>query len=158
MALTKLQDRDGLIYVIADGCGHYKVGFSNCQGLEERLKDLQCGNAFRLRCVHSRTIPIHLSHDVELMAHDLLKPFRVRGEWFRARSEAVIKAVDDCVERAILIDRNLDGAIDDLHDAASEWYNMKRDEAIQSMKSDGQRSIRESISRRSGYTKITATI
>lgn len=110
MAFAKLQDRDGIVYIIADGCGHYKVGATNCQGLERRLIELQCGNAFRLRVVHQRLCPIDLTIHIETMSHQLLAASRVRGEWFRGKASLIIDAVNECADRAM----SMDDAMDDL--------------------------------------------
>ena len=107
MASINLAERDGLIYVITDGCGHYKIGKSNCQGLDQRLAMLQIGNAFRLRVVHQRLCPLDLAFHIELMAHKFLAVYRVRGEWFRSKEDIIVKGVDECVDRGLSMDEAL---------------------------------------------------
>src|SRR5690349_4201923 len=122
MATTKIPERDGLIYVITDGVGHFKIGVSNCQGLNDRIVSLQCGNAFRLRAIHHRTFPIELSFHIEKMAHQLLAASRVRGEWFRGKPQDIIDAVNDCVERAL----TMDDAIEDLFVIAQQQKEARK--------------------------------
>lgn len=115
MANGTLYTRDGLIYVITDGCGNFKVGISDCKVVLKRVAELQVGNAFRLRLVHSRTFPKSYRELVEETAHDSLSSCRVRGEWFRSNKERVIAAVDDAVARITsLSDEAVDEAMNDL--------------------------------------------
>ena len=115
MAKGTLYTRDGLIYVITDGLGHFKVGISTCKSVLTRLAELQVGNAFRLRLVHTRTFPNGHRELIEETAHDSLSSCRVRGEWFRSDQQRVISAVDDAVTRITsMSDEAVDEAMNDL--------------------------------------------
>ena len=77
-----------------------KIGYCNDWGLEERLKSLQTGNPSRLRVIASAMG--YMSH--ERRCHNILKPYRLTGEWFQWTPEvaAFVKALEDGgVERAI---------------------------------------------------------
>lgn len=149
MALCKIPDRDGLIYVITDGCGHYKIGFTNCQGLEDRLGVLQIGNAFRLRVVHQRLCPIDLSYHIEMMAHQLLAAYRVRGEWFRSKEDVVVNGVNECVDRGL----SMDDALADLIVIAEQQKEIYR--TTRAPKTDLQEVMKEDTLR---LERLGATI
>lgn len=119
---TRVPGRDGLIYIVADRMGNFKVGFTNCQGMADRLSDLQIGNPFQLSVVYSRIIPLDITIHIEQMAHQLLAAHHIRGEWFRGKSDMIIKAVNDCVERAL----GMDDAIEDLIAIAEQQKQVSR--------------------------------
>ena len=72
-------ERDLYIYAIKEvETGVVKIGIS-CDPLK-RIKTLQTGNSSRLEIVAIRHAPNGLAD--ERAAHERLKDFRVRGEWF----------------------------------------------------------------------------
>ena len=72
-------ERDLYIYAIKEvETGAVKIGIS-CDPLK-RIKTLQTGNSSRLEIVAIRHAPNGLAD--ERAAHERLKDFRVRGEWF----------------------------------------------------------------------------
>lgn len=149
MALTKLQDREGLIYIITDGVGHFKIGVTNCQGLDDRLSSLQTGNAFRLRVVHQRLCPLELSFHIETMAHQLLAASRVRGEWFRGTQPGIVAAVDECVDRAM----SMDDAIEDLFVIAAQQMEFRKPVPVD--RTDLEEAIHSDTKRKDRITGLT---
>lgn len=66
------------VYVISDGCGHVKIGVA--RDPEKRLRELQVGNANKLRVIGH--FWCDRPGDSEAAAHRELDYCRARGEWF----------------------------------------------------------------------------
>lgn len=80
-----------------------KVGATD-RDIEERLAEANKG-AFAIAsytCLHYRVTPNPF--EAERIAHELLAPWRVKGEFFEATPEAVKSVLDVAVERAELLD------------------------------------------------------
>jgi hypothetical protein len=64
-----------------------KIGFTD--ELEERLRDLQTGNASRLRYINRIYIPKHLMNYEEDLAHNHFSDYRLEGEHFDISLEQI---------------------------------------------------------------------
>ena len=122
MAWARLPDAIGIIYVVADGIGHFKIGATTDGGLVGRMEGLQTGNPFRLTLIHSRQIDTTLTFHAEKMTHQYLAAKRVRGEWFRGKRDDIIAAVNLCVNRAL----SMDYAIEELMVIAEQQKELYR--------------------------------
>ncbi len=72
----------GCVYVInAAGTKHYKIGFSSTPGTDDRIRQLQTGNANDLECVLE--LPTFHYRYIEKFLHIVFKSKRIRGEWFK---------------------------------------------------------------------------
>lgn len=75
----------GYVYFISDGQGHVKIGKANDP--LSRLKELQCGNAYKLKIIDliyvvvKRPSWVKTSH-VEHSIHTLFSKHRIHDEWF----------------------------------------------------------------------------
>lgn len=82
----------GYVYVIGfEESGVVKIG--SASSVAARLRELQCGNPFELRCLGAVSIyegnPVH----VEMAAHRLAAEQRIRGEWFLLEAEDAIRTI-----------------------------------------------------------------
>jgi hypothetical protein len=69
------------VYFITDG-QYIKIGYTE-RSVEERLREMQTGNANELHCLGwYKALPYH-----EDELHHLFRHFYVRGEWFLAHAE-----------------------------------------------------------------------
>lgn len=72
----------GCVYVInAVGTKHYKIGFSATPGTDDRIRQMQTGNAYELECVLE--LPTFHYRYIEKFLHIVFKSKRMRGEWFK---------------------------------------------------------------------------
>lgn len=79
------KDNRGSIYFIGDGMGHVKIG--QTRGfIENRLYELQTGNAFSLEVLKRITTPIYELNRYERLFHYLFDEKRItttkQSEWF----------------------------------------------------------------------------
>ena len=84
------------VYVIADGHGNFKIGIT--QDVDERLRQLQTGNASLLVAVFVR----HFSSEsesrlCETHCHSALHLHAIHGEWFRCSQWQAVDLVRNFV-------------------------------------------------------------
>lgn len=73
------------IYIISDNLGNYKVGITN-NDPNERLLQLQTGNAAKLTLEKTFKVPQSMCYKLEKQAHEQLSyKFVKRGEWFKSK-------------------------------------------------------------------------
>ena len=92
--LVEIGAAAGLVYAIQSArATPVKVGYAAADCLQQRLKDLQTGNPYRLRILASASA--YLSH--ERRSHKALAPDRMTGEWFSwsPRVAAFVAALRD---------------------------------------------------------------
>ena len=83
----------GCVYVInAIGTKHYKIGFSSTPGTDDRIKQMQTGNAHELECVLE--LPTFHYRYIEKFLHIVFKQKRIRGEWFKL-NKADLKKIEE---------------------------------------------------------------
>ena len=74
-------DNEGYVYFIGGRtAGPIKIGVTRASP-EERLKDLQTGNAVRLK-VHAAFLAVEDLYEVEGRIHNALAEYHVGGEWY----------------------------------------------------------------------------
>jgi hypothetical protein len=71
-------DRPCVYIIRATGTNRYKIGKANKAG--HRIRELKKQSPYPLELVH--TIPTDTPFETERNLHQLLRPFRVHGEWF----------------------------------------------------------------------------
>jgi predicted GIY-YIG superfamily endonuclease len=80
------------VYVLSDCNGNFKVGVA--QDVDNRIAQLQTGNACRLVCVYRKSFSCQQDASChEVACHELLAIYRVQGEWFRCQKWEVVDAV-----------------------------------------------------------------
>ena len=70
-----------MVYVISSQNKHYKIGVAKSP--IRRLRELQTAHPFRLAIAAVADWP----NSAERRIHSILRPYRLRGEWFRACDE-----------------------------------------------------------------------
>lgn len=81
----------GIVYVVTDGTGCYKVGKSKDQSIIGRLSSLQVGNPRELsytNCYFCSNYNL-----LEVATHSILEEHRIIGEWFNAGLTNIQSAV-----------------------------------------------------------------
>jgi hypothetical protein len=69
-------------YLYAIECdGYYKVGITT--NVANRMATMQTGNPHEMRIRMQRQVPCEVSSLAEIEMHLALKPFHIRGEWFK---------------------------------------------------------------------------
>lgn len=76
-AREKQANTQGIIYIISNGLGHYKIGFS--ENIKKRVKSLQTSNSKTLTLVKTFSGDL----DTEKRLHKLLKEYNTTGEWYK---------------------------------------------------------------------------
>ena len=72
------------VYFISDGHGHMKIG--KADNTNDRMKELQIGNPFRLHQVLNIMVASpELAYEMEKTLHKYFKNYQMEGEWFRER-------------------------------------------------------------------------
>ena len=79
------------VYVIANDGGHCKVGRSRRP--RTRLSELRLAQSGRLDLLGAVAVKDADAALIEKRAHDILRPFRVRGEWFKTSAAFAMLAV-----------------------------------------------------------------
>jgi hypothetical protein len=83
----------GCVYVInAIGTKHYKIGFSSTPGTDDRIRNMQTGNAHELECILE--LPTFHYRYIEKFLHIVFKSKRIRGEWFKL-NKADLKMIEE---------------------------------------------------------------
>ena len=83
--------RSAFLYVITDGRGEVKVGFS--VDVDKRRANLQTARATTLTVYARECVDCLYPKEAEDMAHKLLERYRVRGEWFKCHPEVALAAI-----------------------------------------------------------------
>lgn len=84
------------IYCITDEQERYKLGFA--ENVDERLKELQTGNAERLTIVYR--MPVKNMRRAETSIHEIFAADRIRqdGEWFKINNIVLLQKVFGVIE------------------------------------------------------------
>ncbi|OED34488.1 hypothetical protein AB832_07470 [Flavobacteriaceae bacterium (ex Bugula neritina AB1)] len=81
----------GLYIIKMKGENIYKIGIAT--NIQLRLKNLQCGNPFKLDLVFfKKSNNNDFSVKIETTLHNLFSSSRMNGEWFRLSNEDLLKA------------------------------------------------------------------
>ncbi|RYD70080.1 MAG: GIY-YIG nuclease family protein [Verrucomicrobiaceae bacterium] len=81
------------IYVISgDMAGPCKIGFSN--NPEKRLRQLQTGHPAKLFLHHTQGFPEDRARLMEQIIHKTIRPFRLKGEWFKIDVASAIAEIE----------------------------------------------------------------
>lgn len=83
------------VYVIADGDGRRKIGFS--QNAQTRLAQLQAAAGGQLLLERHFVCGINQAGAVERLAHQLLAEKRLTGEWFDVTLEEAVAAIEEAI-------------------------------------------------------------
>lgn len=95
------QQKHGHLYIMK--CGEFvKVG--RAKDPKGRLQSVQGANPYEVELLYTRKVPLGGCPYGEAYAHDQLKEFLHRGEWFTCAPEVARRAVDRAVLRADLYD------------------------------------------------------
>lgn len=115
------------LYVIGHAkAGPLKIGIA--KNPAARVRQLQGGNPYRLKCLHTVDCGEYDAATIERMAHSLLRENRLSGEWFDVVVAEARAAVDEAITKIqkgefatlgtatcsinIRVDDNLKAAID----------------------------------------------
>jgi len=95
----------GYIYCIADESARYKLGFAD--DVEERLPELQVGNAERLKIEYRLQVTDHRRAEKSL--HNIFAADRIRmdGEWFKIKDILLLKKIFKIIETTDLEEKYL---------------------------------------------------
>lgn len=82
------------IYAIKSEAGPIKIGVS--KNPKRRLESLILCQPFEAKLIHVEAV--NDAHAVEAAAHELLRSFRRRGEWFDVSIEQAVAAIEEAIE------------------------------------------------------------
>lgn len=97
------------VYLIGPDDGPYKIG--HCTNISMRLTSLQCGNWQELKVQHSITVPMFTAVSAERVMHTRFKDHRIRGEWFDAKLDTLVRQLNAVAIEAF----DADAANDSFH-------------------------------------------
>ena len=75
---------------------YLKIGIAN--NPRKRLRTLQTGNPHKLKILN-KYYCIRNANEIEKKVHYLLKPYHVRGEWFKCTFNDADTAIKECIQR-----------------------------------------------------------
>jgi hypothetical protein len=85
----------GYVYFVQAGPVGIKIGFTASKDVLFRIDQLQVGNPYKLRLLGV----IRGSRRDERKLHELFEPWRMQGEWFKARAPGLRELIDELSTR-----------------------------------------------------------